>query len=200
MFCKNCGKELKDGSVFCSGCGAKIASKELRSDERAEGANTYFVNPGNENLPLAEKRQTSIFKIMGIFAGVLSFFSLLMDQVKVSNEGLDFLMEMGGSITGSQPDTGFFNMIKNYESGMFWMGLAVVSIILIIVCQLVNRPRLSVIGCIGISIVILFIVSAKHEANAYYDLFSYAAGYILLNAASIAAYVAAFKCKTGDNS
>ena len=28
MYCKNCGKEIKDGSLFCTNCGAKTEETE----------------------------------------------------------------------------------------------------------------------------------------------------------------------------
>ena len=36
MFCKKCGKELKEGALFCDNCGAKV-------EEQTYGA--YGVNP-----------------------------------------------------------------------------------------------------------------------------------------------------------
>lgn len=74
-----------------------------------------------------KKTNTYIFKKVGIFAGILAFLSLFMVQIKISNKGLDLLLE-------------------------------------------------------------------KHKANAYYDAYKFAAGYVMLNLASLLAYVAAIKC------
>lgn len=45
MFCKNCGNEIKEGTAFCSKCGAKTATVE-RSDSGAsmESNNVPVVN------------------------------------------------------------------------------------------------------------------------------------------------------------
>ena len=39
MFCPNCGKELKDGSVFCSKCGYDIKNKKANT-------NNSYINVG----------------------------------------------------------------------------------------------------------------------------------------------------------
>ena len=43
-FCKNCGKELKEGTVFCAGCGAKVSSNtSINENKTSKGANLNSV-------------------------------------------------------------------------------------------------------------------------------------------------------------
>ena len=47
-FCAKCGMELKDNTIFCPGCGAKVGAKEQRTvKETREGfsnRNSMFRN------------------------------------------------------------------------------------------------------------------------------------------------------------
>ena len=36
MYCKNCGKEIKDGSLFCTNCGAKTEENRKPVGETQE--------------------------------------------------------------------------------------------------------------------------------------------------------------------
>ena len=48
MFCKNCGKEIKDGVAFCSECGAKI--------EGSNGGSITVENTTKTNVSVEENR------------------------------------------------------------------------------------------------------------------------------------------------
>ena len=51
MFCKNCGKEIKDGVAFCSECGAKI--------ESANGGSATVENTTKTDASVEENRNIS---------------------------------------------------------------------------------------------------------------------------------------------
>lgn len=201
MFCKNCGKELADHAEFCSGCGTRIAEQGALDGKDMGKTEAYRVNlrDAGQSSTL-EKTNTYILKRVGMFAGVLAFLSLFMAQIKISDKGLNLLLEMGRSIGEEKTKFVFWDILQNFEIGYFLMIVAVGSALLIVLCQLLNHPRLSIIGCIGLSIIILILVEEKHKANAYYDAYKFAAGYVMLNVASLLAYVAAIKCDVMEKS
>lgn len=52
MFCKNCGKEYNEGSLFCIYCGAKIESDEASSESPARPAENVGLE--DNSAPSAE--------------------------------------------------------------------------------------------------------------------------------------------------
>ena len=57
MYCKNCGKELKDDAVFCSGCGSPIKAAVKSSAETVAAAS-------------AEDKKLSVKEIVGGLLGI----------------------------------------------------------------------------------------------------------------------------------
>lgn len=201
MICKNCGKELADNAEFCSRCGTRMEEKGALDEKNVGKTEAYHVNLRDAGQSsTVEKANTYIFKRVGIVAGVLAFLSLFMAQIKISDKGLGILLEMGQSMEGKKTKFVLWDIMQNFEIGYFLMIVAVGSVLLIIFCQLLNHPRLSVIGCIGLTVIILILIEEKHKANAYYDVYKFAAGYVMMNVASLLAYVAAFKCDVMEKS
>ena len=33
MYCRNCGKEIKDGNTFCTNCGKKIYTQKVETNK-----------------------------------------------------------------------------------------------------------------------------------------------------------------------
>ncbi len=50
MICKNCGKELSDDSVFCTGCGTKIGAPEPEKEAIGQTADNVIENKAEESL------------------------------------------------------------------------------------------------------------------------------------------------------
>lgn len=73
MFCKQCGKEIEDGSSFCPFCGANQAADAQASQQAQQTQQTYQApynnNPYNQPYYQAPKPQES-----GAGWGVLGFF------------------------------------------------------------------------------------------------------------------------------
>ena len=44
MFCVKCGKEVKDGTKFCTNCGAELEAKEAPKEEVKDDKLTYSLN------------------------------------------------------------------------------------------------------------------------------------------------------------
>lgn len=119
MFCKFCGKELPDGSKFCSDCGANLeasaAGEGMQTDDvsfgAAEGVGRY-VTP---NIVLCEdgiyrwyydfnmlKNPTilfTVFKVLGFSFGIVWLFVAIIDAVD------------GGGLEGVLKTTGIFLII-----------------------------------------------------------------------------------------
>lgn len=43
-FCKNCGKELEEGSIFCNECGTKFGESKPSSNYSKTSTNQSFKN------------------------------------------------------------------------------------------------------------------------------------------------------------
>lgn len=77
-FCSYCGKQLEDGALFCSGCGARQGQAEVR---------TVYVT-----------RQKVPGRGFGISSMVLSIIGLVYSWVFVSNVGAFFMTEYMGDM------------------------------------------------------------------------------------------------------
>ena len=59
MFCKNCGKEIKDGATFCNYCGTKVSNSRAAQIQpyaaTASQEETPVYNVNNENLTIEEE-------------------------------------------------------------------------------------------------------------------------------------------------
>ena len=68
MFCRNCGKELEDGSMFCGNCGAKLTQGIYPyNEESVEMPDQNMEN--TENTP----RKSPVGKIVaGVVIAVLA--------------------------------------------------------------------------------------------------------------------------------
>ena len=77
MFCYNCGKELPDGSVFCSYCGTKITTGSLNAKDgfkkSAEGIGksaTSAMNAFTKNITGEETGTPVEIRFRDVFSGV----------------------------------------------------------------------------------------------------------------------------------
>lgn len=59
MFCMNCGSQLPDGAMFCSGCGTKQGNVSLPESNGLKLVLAKCTNCGS-NLTLAESMQTAV--------------------------------------------------------------------------------------------------------------------------------------------
>ena len=77
MFCKYCGKELKDGSKYCVYCGKKLTEERTERLEKLENTGKEPVNQKSESKP-PEKKGFWKKAAIGVTAvGVLGVFALL---------------------------------------------------------------------------------------------------------------------------
>ena len=81
MFCKNCGKTLIEGEMFCTTCGAKVESKinennvnQVNYNEQNQ-LNNVYQNQNYNYGPIKNKNNTS--KIVGIICGIIGAIIVL---------------------------------------------------------------------------------------------------------------------------
>ena len=99
MFCKNCGKELKDGTAFCSECGAKQAIQndlsEKSDNETIKDNESTTASEANTN----DKKKSSM--ISGILSVVVAFAILW-----VAIAGVKWVFSAVGSWFDGKNETG----------------------------------------------------------------------------------------------
>ncbi|MCM1371160.1 MAG: zinc ribbon domain-containing protein [Clostridium sp.] len=61
MFCKNCGKELKEGETFCTNCGMKVSDNEVETNEVKESQEEIkAVVSDNEDISTETNNETFV--------------------------------------------------------------------------------------------------------------------------------------------
>ncbi len=101
MFCKNCGKELKEGTLFCSGCGTKI---ELSSDMKNNSklSDSLEVHNIQQNLMPTDQinkdgQESSKKNSKGCFAIITFIAVVIFIIVKLVSCSADSSYEIGES-------------------------------------------------------------------------------------------------------
>ena len=116
MYCKNCGKEISNDAIFCSGCGIQVANEKARAnvDEQAVDQDYYstlFVE--KDEMLIAKYSNEAVFDnssyVKGIKAG--RFSALLTDKrlylrgvIGVSKQGKRTLKRSVYGISGRRVD------------------------------------------------------------------------------------------------
>ena len=67
MFCKKCGKIVKEGAAFCASCGAPVAAAGASSGSTSPAERPR--RPRKEHVPMSKKKKTCI--ILSAVAGLL---------------------------------------------------------------------------------------------------------------------------------
>lgn len=101
MFCRQCGKELTDGTKFCNGCGAPQGTNEQQQEAPQQQQETPQQQYSQNNTHNQSNTQDN--KIMNILAYWLFFLPLVSTPVTQegkfhANQGLLLLL---ASIAGS---------------------------------------------------------------------------------------------------
>ena len=66
MFCKKCGREIPDDSVFCTGCGAQV---NMAQPSGKNSSFDYYANQAKQ-----EVQKYNIWAIVGFAVAAVSFF------------------------------------------------------------------------------------------------------------------------------
>ena len=90
MFCTKCGKEIPDGSAFCSACGAPVEAKEavkaentaenvqeaVKAENAAENVQGALQSETNGNEPEKKKKKGKAGAIIGVMAGLVAVLAV----------------------------------------------------------------------------------------------------------------------------
>ena len=192
MFCNNCGKELVENAEFCPECGTKVPRNDAGMSGSYGGGSASqtpdggfpaggFAGSGMPNAAL-NRSTGNTFKLVGIAAGVLAFLSLFMGWLKPAGE----LREWVGNRS-----INFFTFMEEAEGG-FLVPLVIILIIVFVVLQVLDHPRISLISPIGMTLVLAFLtVYVNSQLNDFAKVVSFAFGYFLFIIAIVLAFVAA---------
>ncbi len=72
MFCKNCGKEIKNGSAFCPECGAKAETNAVAQEKKIDaGAFQSAMTNSGETVAVKKKSKKKLFIIVGVIIAVI---------------------------------------------------------------------------------------------------------------------------------
>lgn len=93
MFCKNCGKEIKDTEKFCPNCGEPVVSEKNKESEKNQ---TQILQTGKKNKKFNPKivvilllMVAIIFVAVKLFGGNSSKEQLEFNLTVVNNTGVD---------------------------------------------------------------------------------------------------------------
>lgn len=111
MFCKKCGKEMKEGDMFCGECGERV----VESRDNSQQNNSYKVE---QSVPSFNVNNIQILKLIKIYLfKPLSFFSEFKNEETIKTSislilGLPFLYGIINIIYSSAIVSSFFSGIK----------------------------------------------------------------------------------------
>ena len=112
MFCKNCGKEMKDGSAFCSECGTKNeqGTTEVNTQIDATAFQSAMSNSSGTAVAV-KKKSKGKFIIIGVF--VLLIIIVIACAVGGSSDVIESSSETGASFNCTIDD-----VIDRYNSNI----------------------------------------------------------------------------------
>lgn len=130
---------MSDDSVFCPECGTPIKPGNSKNAQQTIHQNIYQaqVQP-QKKIPAVGTKQA---KTLIVISGLLVFISLFMDAIKIG----------GGSAS-------IYERLKVMRAeGIFW--IACVSILLVIVLNVLNLQKWSLIGSLGIFVFMIEVLT-----------------------------------------
>ena len=184
MFCKYCGQELPDDSKFCFNCGRQLTSNPVKTN--AGQAKKKPVRKDPVVKPVKPVTQQAglpdafvYFKYVGIIAPIIAGLTFFLKWVQVKNEFIGYL---GYYLGGVKESYSYLSICKEAASHSAVFAVVLISsfvpIIAVIVLQLTNHPRFSLIGwgCMIFPIGYILMIMADDDITNYFKL---AAGFSL---------------------
>lgn len=98
MFCKKCGKEIKDDALFCTNCGTPTASADRPNGSAAEGGAAVRTSGGKTLIIL-------VIMVAVFFIIIFVFFSIVRSMNKNGDE--TFTDSDGAAHAANEPFKGF---------------------------------------------------------------------------------------------
>ncbi|MCM1132196.1 MAG: zinc ribbon domain-containing protein [Ruminococcus flavefaciens] len=136
MFCKKCGREIKDGATFCSECGAVVENISGENNQKPEDTNNLFFSPDEREIAVLG----SSFMINYISDGQISNGSCVLSDRRVYFKGKCYSREGGRLVKTVEASTVDIKDVTasgfSYSSkaGIFILGcfLAILTFIMLI--------------------------------------------------------------------
>lgn len=184
MFCSNCGAQMDDDALFCPDCGTKVINLE-ESPKPQNQAQPKIVSEKVKTAPAFKSPGTpvssgnSMGKYLGAGSALLAFISLFFKFfiINIPDDISSFMQFMG--VRKGYGSWNLYQLMTEAEMPwLFW--LTVVCIILVIVLQLTNHPKLSLLGCLGMLFTIFILSMATSEMPRQFRAFmKYGIGFYL---------------------
>lgn len=198
MFCSNCGAQMEDSDLFCPNCGAKVVNVDEGQEASVEQEPSVSGNTAPVYAAVAAPSSVSgvsVWKYVGVFSALLGFLSLFLKYIciDIPDSVADFMSLAG--VRDSDASWNFYQFMKDAEvAWIFW--LTIVFIALVIVLQLTNHPKLSLIGCFGMLFGNIFVAIGLTQLPVRVRHFvKYGFGFYLLIFATILCFLSAFLTK-----
>lgn len=103
MYCKNCGKELKEDDAFCSSCGTAVNGSSNNDENASQKTANYYTNQiYNEPNRNTNKSGFNTFSIVGFvlafFSGILGLIFSILGYNQAKREGTPTGLALAGII------------------------------------------------------------------------------------------------------
>lgn len=123
MYCKNCGKEIPDGSKFCPECGTDQTVSEPKQEESSKVVMKPIISDTKENTSENKEKNPkkkasavgivalifSLFGGIGFIGSIIGFIEIIVNRKKTNRHGLSFAAIIIGilmTIVFNSPSTG----------------------------------------------------------------------------------------------
>lgn len=83
MYCRNCGKELPDGSKFCTFCGTSQEAAAANQENEKQSQSEYQADLHNEEQSVSQDKRQKIELFLKIFFFAAPFLSVLIILIAV---------------------------------------------------------------------------------------------------------------------
>lgn len=125
MFCKNCGKEIKDGAAFCSECGTKAESNAFAQANQIDvGAFQSAMTNSGETVAVKKKSKKK-WLVIGIIVLVIIVIACAVGGSNENNKGApgkSVIVENDDCQLGATYDMTPEQYIKRYNAALTELG------------------------------------------------------------------------------
>lgn len=120
MFCKKCGKEIKNNTTFCSECGAKVEQHEVVQINQINATDVQSAMTSSSDTGVAVKKKSNK-KILIIIGAIILFIIIIVatfgdDSESSSTGGTSIILENDNCQLGATYDFTPESFIKKYNN------------------------------------------------------------------------------------
>ena len=131
MKCPNCGKDVKEGSKFCVGCGTSLAGNETKNVEEISSQDVHKTDEVKEKVATkvnevkeAAKRAADSDFMKVVLSSLMFLLNILLKPIKVLKEKIEFY---------SKPQNGFI------LAGVVALATMIVRVVVSLVMALIQK-------------------------------------------------------------